>query len=327
MKEENKKIGYKVFNSDWSCRDFQYEIGKTYELEGELKVCENGFHYCNKLIDCFNYYDFNPKNKVAIIEAIGNIEEEESKCATDKIKIVKEITWLQVLEIVNVGISNTGYQNTGDRNTGYQNTGDGNTGDGNSGYRNSGDWNTGNRNTGNRNTGDWNTGYQNTGDRNTGYQNTGDGNTGEQNIGNRNTGDWNTGDMNIGNWNTGDRNTGYMNTDTPTTIRVFNKECERSAWIEAEKPNFLYFDVVEWILENRMTEEEKNEHPNFEVTNGYLKTLEYKKAFMKSFEKLEHKEKIKQVNQLKKLPNYDDDIFFRISGIDIKGWCEENGIE
>ena len=55
--EELKGIkGYKVFNSDFSCRNFQFEVGKSYKIEGDLKICSNGFHFCEKASDCFNYY-------------------------------------------------------------------------------------------------------------------------------------------------------------------------------------------------------------------------------------------------------------------------------
>lgn len=46
--------GYKVFNPDWTCRDFQYEVGKTYKHNGNIKMCGAGFHFCQKLSDCFN---------------------------------------------------------------------------------------------------------------------------------------------------------------------------------------------------------------------------------------------------------------------------------
>ena len=131
--------GYKVFNKDWTCRGFQYEVGKTYEMKEDPVCCERGFHFCGKLIDCFNYYEFDSENKVAEIEALGAIDDDgnEEKYCTNKIKIVRELSWHEVLDLVNTGKDNTGNRNTGDRNTGDRNTGDWNTGD-----RNTGDWNS-----------------------------------------------------------------------------------------------------------------------------------------------------------------------------------------
>lgn len=128
--------GYKVFNSDWTCHNFQYQVGQTYEMEDLVIPCERGFHFCKRVIDCFNHYEFNPENKVAEVIAHGTVKEENDKCCTDKIEIVREISWQEVLTIVNIGKGCTGYRNTGDCNTG--------------------DCNTGNWNTGNWNAGDWN---------------------------------------------------------------------------------------------------------------------------------------------------------------------------
>ena len=47
---------YKGFNKDMTCRDFKYEEGKEYEISGDVKCCENGFHACEDPLDCFNYY-------------------------------------------------------------------------------------------------------------------------------------------------------------------------------------------------------------------------------------------------------------------------------
>ena len=143
--------GYKVFNSDFSCRGFQYEVSKTYEEDVVPDVREVGFHFCQKLADCFGYYDFNPNNKVAEIEAIGDIDEGDNKCCTNKITIVKEITWQEVLEMVNTGKCDTGLRNSGNRNSGNRNSGNCN-----SGNWNSGDCNSGNHNSGNCNSGGWN---------------------------------------------------------------------------------------------------------------------------------------------------------------------------
>ncbi len=214
--------GYKVFNPDFTCKGFQYEVGKTYEHTGDLGVCSSGFHFCEKLIDCYEYYSFQEENKIAEVIAHGKVLSDGKKSVTDKIEIVKEITWSECLNLVNHGKGNTGYgntgnRNTGDRNTGYQNTGNLNTGYQNTGNRNTGYGNTGNLNTGDLNTGYGNTGYRNTGDRNTGYQNTGNLNTGYQNTGNRNTGYGNTGNLNTGDLNTGYGNTGYRNTGDRNT--------------------------------------------------------------------------------------------------------------
>ena len=64
-------LAYKVFNPDWTCRGFQNKIGETYKDCINPSVCDRGFHFCKNLADCFNYYSFDPDNKVAEIEAIG----------------------------------------------------------------------------------------------------------------------------------------------------------------------------------------------------------------------------------------------------------------
>ena len=141
---ENQTVkGYKVFNPDWTCRGFQYEVGKIFEEDVTPECCKAGFHFCTKASDCFNYYNFDLNNKVAEVLALGEVDTEsnDTKCCTNRIKIVREIPWKELLDIVNTGKSCTGLCNTGNRNTGNRNTGD---------------WNTGDRNTGNCNTGDWN---------------------------------------------------------------------------------------------------------------------------------------------------------------------------
>ena len=96
--------GYKVFEPDWTCRGFQYEVGKTFEEDVIPSCCSKGFHFCKELKDCFNYYPFNPDNKVAKVVALGELDEESdgSKCCTNKIQIVEEISWEDVLRMVNL---------------------------------------------------------------------------------------------------------------------------------------------------------------------------------------------------------------------------------
>lgn len=103
--------GYKVFNPDWTCRGFQYEVGQTYEHKGNIELCGSGFHFCRKANDCFKYYNFDSNNKVAEVEALGLVESDETKSVTNKIRIVRELTWHEVLELVNLGKDCTGFEN------------------------------------------------------------------------------------------------------------------------------------------------------------------------------------------------------------------------
>jgi hypothetical protein len=275
--------GFKIFGDKMICRDMEYKVGETYTLEGELIICENGFHFCEHLVQCFEYYDFEDFNTFCEVEAIGDVVYEEPtkhKAATNKIKIIKVLDKDYILSL---------FDNKGKQNTGNSNTGDWNTGDWNTGDRNTGDRNTGNLNTGDCNTGSHNTGDCNTGGRNTGYRNTGNWNTGSHNTGYSNTGSHNTGYSNTGNWNVCDRETGFFNTKQPKTVNVFNKPCDIIVWENTEKPDFIYFDVVP--------------------------ELGYKGSFQKSFDAIQTEAKDKQITLLKQLPNFDKEVFFEISGI------------
>ena len=221
-KKEKKMKGYKVFNPDWTCRHFQYEVGQEYSIDESPECCKRGFHFCEKASDCFQYYSFDPDNKVAEVEALGEIDMDGVKLCTNKIKIVREIPWVELMDIMNEGKNCIGFYNLGDFNTGNYNVGNQNTGNYNTGKCNAGDFNTGSCNigdcnAGNGNTGDYNAGNGNTGNRNTGAYNKGNRNTGNYNAenwntGNYNIGHYNVGDYNVGNWNTGDYNIGKCNT-------------------------------------------------------------------------------------------------------------------
>ena len=160
MNENGVIKGYKVFNPDWTCnpngKPFQYEVGKTYEEDVKPMVCDRGFHFCEKAADCFNFYKFNPKNKVAEVLALGEVDSDGVKSCTNKIQIVREIPWAELLEMVNTGKGCAGLCNSGNRNSGNRNSGDRNSGNRTSGDCNSGDWNSGDWNSGDCNSGDWN---------------------------------------------------------------------------------------------------------------------------------------------------------------------------
>jgi hypothetical protein len=62
-----------------------------------------------------------------------------------------------------------------------------------------------------------------------------------------------------------------------------------------------------------MTNEEKTENPKFYITGGYLKTIPYKEAWRISWEKSTEEDK----KLVLKLPNFDNEVFKKISGIDV----------
>lgn len=216
--------GYKAFNCDLTCRRLRYKIGETYTLDDpdSLEICESGFHFCPDIAKCYKYYPANEATRICEVEALGEIQksDEGDKMATDKIKILREITGPEKHGNLT---PQEGYCNTGNRNSGNCNTGNHNSGDRNSGARNTGNWNSGNRNSGNWNTGNYNSGDRNSGNWNPGACNTGNYNSGDCNSGDRNSGDWNPGNYNSGDFNAGNFNTGCFNTHRDPTIEMFNK--------------------------------------------------------------------------------------------------------
>ena len=197
--------GYKAFNAGWVCRDFQYEIGKTYKLpEGQkLEMCKCGFHFCKNPVDVFGYYPMNDSVLIAKVEALGEIQQEGTMYCTDKIKIVREFTRKELRKLILNGKYNSGSYNSGRSNSGI--------------------YNSGSYNSGNHNSGSYNSGSYNSGNLNSGIYNSGDYNTGDCNSGNYNSGDYNSGYSNSGYYNSGYSNSGMFNTDEPY-MRAFNKD-------------------------------------------------------------------------------------------------------
>ena len=134
---------------------------------------------------------------------------------------------------------------------------------------------------------------------------------GNRNSGNWNSGNWNSGDCNSGNWNSGNRNSGYFNVDSPL-IRIFGKETD----VKIENihfPDWLYFSLTQWVSHDTANDEEKKEHEReIELSGGFLKVLDYKEAFRLAWSKAEFSERKK----LFSLPNWNNEIFMQISGID-----------
>ena len=90
---EKKIIAYKGFDHRLKCRGFQYNVGETYEQEGKIECCHNGFHACTNPIDVLNYYEMDYKNRFCMVEQYGEIDSTQSdtKTSSSKIKIKAEI--------------------------------------------------------------------------------------------------------------------------------------------------------------------------------------------------------------------------------------------
>ena len=92
MYSKNSIIGFKGFDKDLSCRGFQYEVGKTYDLKGEVECCKRGFHFCENPLEVFYYYP-PCTSRFCQVEGGGSVDKSEadSKVATSHIHISSEI--------------------------------------------------------------------------------------------------------------------------------------------------------------------------------------------------------------------------------------------
>ena len=100
----NKKVikSYKAFDKDMKCRDFQYEVGKEYEMDGHIECCTRGFHACESPLEVFDHYDML-NSRFAEVEQSGTIDREEgsTKVCSSRIKIKAE---LKLADIINIGV-------------------------------------------------------------------------------------------------------------------------------------------------------------------------------------------------------------------------------
>ena len=201
--------GYKGFDKDLKCLDFQYEVGKDYTTEGKIEACKNGFHFCENPMDVLGYYPPSD-SRYCIVESSGQEDRDgdDSKVATSKIHISAEIGLKGLIEAgVKFILDKVNWKDNKESNTGYQSAA------ANTGYQ-SAATNTGDRSAA-TNTGNWsaatNTGYQsaatNTGDRSAAT------NTGDRSAA-TNTGNWSAA-TNTGNWSAA-TNTGNWSAATNT---------------------------------------------------------------------------------------------------------------
>lgn len=290
----------KGFDKDLRCRGMQFEVGKEYSTgvaDADISLCTNTvFHFCDSLRKVHTHYSVIPEedNRFCEIEVLGALVSDDTKCGSNRIRIVREILGdeLNIMRGLTDG-------NTGVFNSGNWNSGDWNSGDCNSGYINSGNRNSGNWNSGNRNSGDWNSGNRNSGDWN----------SGRGNSGSRNSGNWNSGD-----WNSGNCNSGFFCTNSPK-LRLFNKETDftMEEFMKTEWYAVLTsgkFNLTKW---RTYTDEEKAQDERKRLIGGELITIPYKEACANWWASLSEKDKA----IIKTIPNFDANIFAEITGIDV----------
>lgn len=280
----------KGFDKDLRCRGMQFEVGKEYSTgvaDADISLCTNTvFHFCDSLKKVHTHYSVIPEedNRFCEIEVLGALISDDTKCGSNRIRIVREILGDELNIMRGLTNGNAGIFNSGDWNSGNFNSGDCN-----SGYINSGNRNSGNFNSGSRNSGDWN--------------------SGRCNSGSHNSGNWNSGD-----WNSGNYNSGFFCTNSPK-LRLFNKETDftMEEFIKTEWYAVLTsgkFNLTKW---RAYTDEEKAQDERKRFIDGELITIPYKEACANWWASLSEKDKA----IIKTIPNFDANIFAEITGIDI----------
>ena len=73
--------GFKGTDKNMSCKGYQYELGKQFDLDEDLEpsVCHNGFHFCKKLENVFKFYKIGDGNRFFEVEALVKKSDLEPK--------------------------------------------------------------------------------------------------------------------------------------------------------------------------------------------------------------------------------------------------------
>lgn len=95
-------IGYKGFDSKLRGMGMQFEVGKTFEVDGDPKTVRNGMHFCTEPFGVFDYYPRRCGNRYCIVEALGQISTDDNlntRASTNKMRIIKEISEDEMVRI------------------------------------------------------------------------------------------------------------------------------------------------------------------------------------------------------------------------------------
>lgn len=95
-------IGYKGFDSKLRGMGMQFEVGKTFEVDGDPKTFRNGMHFCTEPFGVFDYYPRRCGNRYCIVEALGQISTDDNlntRASTNKMRIIKEISEDEMVRI------------------------------------------------------------------------------------------------------------------------------------------------------------------------------------------------------------------------------------
>lgn len=95
-------IGYKGFDSKLRGMGIQFEVGKTFEVDGDPKTVRNGMHFCTEPFGVFDYYPRRCGNRYCIVEALGQISTDNNlntRASTNKMRIIEEISEDEMVRI------------------------------------------------------------------------------------------------------------------------------------------------------------------------------------------------------------------------------------
>ena len=275
----------KGFDKDLRCRGMQFEVGKEYSTgvaDADISLCTNTvFHFCDSLRKVHTHYSVIPEedNRFCEIEVLGALVSDDTKCGSNRIRIVREILGDE-LNIMR-GLTN-----------------------GNTGIFNSGNWNSGKRNDGDCNSGNWNSGTWNSGNRNSGNCNSGDGNSG-----NYNSGDWNSCNHSSGCFNVKSNKIYFFDKPSNWTYQDWSLSAAKRT-MDCAPGNLV------WVEFAQMTDKEKESYPAAKVTGGYFRKVpDDELAIIRNewWARLSPDEK----DEILKLPNFDKEIFKEITLIDV----------